>query len=297
MSKPKAASTELSVVNENKGAVTIPGDFLGSIAEFAEVSKSDFTAEDVITPSIRVLQGLSPQVKKASPTYVTGAEEGMLFNTANNELYDGGKGIVVIPCFFNREWVEWKPKNMGGGLVKKWGKDESFKNEGYTDEKGKWVKKSKEKGNEGKNELEIVNTANYCVLLINLVTMSARPCMIRLSSTEFKKSRRWNSLIDSIEICDQAGKPLFKKDGSLIQGNEIPFWYMYHITTVPESNESGSWFGFRIEKYKPLHEMPNCQSLMKQAVEFRKLGMEGSIKTIEQTQDEVELESDDPNKL
>ncbi len=60
---------------------------------------------------------MSPQVNKRDGAYVHGAEAGMIFNTVLNEAYDGIKGIRVMPCHYNRRFVEWKPREQGGGYI------------------------------------------------------------------------------------------------------------------------------------------------------------------------------------
>jgi hypothetical protein len=40
---------------------------------------------------------------------------GMIFNTVTKELFDGEKGIDVIPCHYKLEYVEWQERGEGGG--------------------------------------------------------------------------------------------------------------------------------------------------------------------------------------
>ena len=44
-----------------------------------------------------------------------GAEAGMIYNSVSGELYDGTKGISVIPCFYKLEYLEWKDRGEGSG--------------------------------------------------------------------------------------------------------------------------------------------------------------------------------------
>ena len=43
--------------------------------------------------------------------------EGFAEVTVLNETYDGEKGVFVIPCHYNRRFVEWKTRENGGGYV------------------------------------------------------------------------------------------------------------------------------------------------------------------------------------
>ena len=72
-------------------------------------------ADDLALPFIRILGDLSPKVKKSKAEYVEGAEPGMLFNTVSKELYDGSKGIQVVPCYYKREYIEWSDRGEGPG--------------------------------------------------------------------------------------------------------------------------------------------------------------------------------------
>ena len=87
------------------------------LESFANMGMEEMTAEDLSVPYLRILAQLSPQVNKRDGAYVQGAEAGMIFNTVSNEVYDGEQGILVVPCYFNRRLVEWKPRASGGGLV------------------------------------------------------------------------------------------------------------------------------------------------------------------------------------
>ena len=75
------------------------------------------TSEDFAIPFIRVLQPMSPQLQKQHGSYVAGASAGTLYNTVTGEAYDGEKGILIVPCAYNKKYIEWIPREKGGGLV------------------------------------------------------------------------------------------------------------------------------------------------------------------------------------
>ena len=72
--------------------------------------------DDITIPRLAVVQAGSPQRKKKDEKYIEGAEEGHIFNTVTNQLYDV-EGITVIPCGYKKSYVEWVPRESGGGLV------------------------------------------------------------------------------------------------------------------------------------------------------------------------------------
>ena len=63
--------------------------------------------QDLALPFLKILGQLSPEVNKRDGKYVEGAEPGMIFNSVSGDLYDGAKGINVIPAFYKLEYVEW----------------------------------------------------------------------------------------------------------------------------------------------------------------------------------------------
>ena len=71
--------------------------------------------EDLALPFLKILGQLSPEVNKRDGKYVEGAEPGMIYNSVSGELYDGVKGIDVIPCFYKLEYIEWKDRGEGPG--------------------------------------------------------------------------------------------------------------------------------------------------------------------------------------
>ena len=71
--------------------------------------------QDLALPFLKILGQLSPEVNKRDGKYVEGAEPGMIFNSVSGELYDGVKGINVIPCFYKLEYIEWKDRGEGLG--------------------------------------------------------------------------------------------------------------------------------------------------------------------------------------
>ena len=66
-------------------------------------------------PFIKVLQKLSPVVDEDHEDHIDGAKAGMFYNTVTNELFPDG--LTVIPCHYARVFIEWVPRESGGGIV------------------------------------------------------------------------------------------------------------------------------------------------------------------------------------
>ena len=69
----------------------------------ADKGSQNMTQEDLALPFLKVLGQLSPEVNKSDGKYVEGAEPGMILNTVTNEVFDGTKGIDVLPVFYERK--------------------------------------------------------------------------------------------------------------------------------------------------------------------------------------------------
>ena len=66
----------------------------------ADKGSQNITQDDLALPFLKVLGQLSPEVNKRNGKYVEGAEPGMILNTVTNEIYDGSKGIEVLPVYY-----------------------------------------------------------------------------------------------------------------------------------------------------------------------------------------------------
>ena len=59
---------------------------------------------------------MSPQLQKQNGSYIPGASAGDMYNTVTNEIYAGEEGISVVPCAYNKKFIEWIPREKGGGV-------------------------------------------------------------------------------------------------------------------------------------------------------------------------------------
>lgn len=89
--------------------------------EFQGRGFENTTAADFSVPFLSVLQDGSPQVKENKEEYIEGAKPGMFFNTVTLELMSAP--VFFIPCYTEHMYVEWKPRDSGGGFVDTHGLD------------------------------------------------------------------------------------------------------------------------------------------------------------------------------
>lgn len=219
MSKKETAETTDVAVKADT-SVALASQF----ADDAGAGFEDASSAAYAIPFLQILQSGSPQCKKSDGAYIKGAEEGMLFNTVTQELYDGDEGVIVIPCHFMQRFVEWKARESGGGFVREYLPSDAPATE--KDDKGRDLL---DNGN------TLVDTRNHYVL-IKKPDGSLTPALIAMSSTQLKKSKQWMSIMQGIKVKGADGfqtAPMMSR--------------MYKLTTVPESNDKGSWFGFKVE--------------------------------------------------
>ena len=208
--------------------------------------------EDLALPFLKILGQLSPEVNKRDGKYVEGAEPGMIFNSVSGELYDGVKGIDVIPCFYKLEYIEWKDRGEGLGAPI-----------AIYDSSSDIMSKTKPDANY-KDRLPngnyIEKTASHFVIVSG---DSPSTALISMKSTQLKISRKWNSMMSGI-----------KMKGANGMFTPASFSHIYKLKTTQMSNDKGTWFGWEVSKVGPVTD----QSLYGQAKSFSENISKGSVK-------------------
>lgn len=235
-SKPAEEKKQEVAVQSNE----LSAELADMLAQDAGGGMENMTTSDMAIPRLSILQSNSPQVKKREGTYIEGAEEGMIIDTVTSQIFNGEEGIYVVPCSYRKTHLEWIPREKGGGLAGDHGCDEAILKTCTKDDKGRWV-------NEAGNN--IIPTSEYYLLVVDIETGVARPYVLSMASTQLGKARKWNTTMNMLRIV-AGGKQI----------NPPMFYKAYKLTTVPESNEHGSWFGWKIEMHDV--DVPNLPSGM-----------------------------------
>ena len=216
---------EVAIKKENAVAVNM-------FEADADKGSQNMTQEDLALPFLKVLGQLSPEVNKRDGKYVEGAEPGMILNTVTNEVFDGTKGIDVLPVFYERKYVEWQDRGEGKGapvaihdassdIMSQTTRDKSFKDRLPSG-----------------NYLE--NTANHYVVVLG---DSPQTALISMKATQLKISRKWNSIMMGIKLQGKNG--LFTPP---------TYSHIYNLKTVQMSNDKGTWFGWEVSKVGPVSD-------------------------------------------
>ena len=208
--------------------------------------------EDLALPFLKILGQLSPEVNKRDGKYVEGAEPGMIYNSVSGELYDGVKGINVIPCFYKLEYIEWKDRGEGLGAPV-----------AIYDSSSDIMSKTKPDANY-KDRLPngnyIEKTASHFVIVEG---DSPSTALISMKSTQLKISRKWNSMMSGI-----------KMKGANGMFTPASFSHIYKLKTTQMSNDKGTWFGWEVSKVGPVTD----KGLYDQAKGFSDSISKGSVK-------------------
>ena len=224
-------------MSEETGNVTTKQS--GALAKLDFVADSGMGLEnmdkgDLALPFLKLLQSGSDETKKKHAKYVDGAEAGMFYNTVTKKLYDGEKGIEVIPVFYKMTYPEWAPFERREGRP-------------ISNDRGPEILKETTQNNSNKDVLsngnEIIKTANHFVII-----NGERPekALMTMKSTQLKVSRGWNSLMeDQFETDPKTGK-------------SIPahmFSRVYRLKSVENAGSNFSWHGYNITMVKKVDDV------------------------------------------
>lgn len=239
--------------------------------QFEEDAGSGFENADsnaYAIPFLSILQAVSAQCKKSEGAYIPGAEEGMLFDSVTKELINGTEGVIIVPCYFKRSYIQWTPSREfrgeytvsvaeGGGVpgtVKLKGRILCGVPQGATD-------LFDAKGNPLYDELS--DTRTHYVLRV-YPDGSYKPFVISMSRSQIKRSRNWMSRMDGIRVTGSSGKPI----------RPPMYSHMYHLTSFVEKKDGDTWMGWQTALLKPVDDMELYQA----AKAFRDAVSSGEVK-------------------
>ncbi len=180
MSKKKEETKELVVKEPNALAIE-------EMKDDADGGFEDMGMDDVALPFLGIIQSLSPQRSKNSSSYIEGAEEGTIFNNVSEQLFDG---VCLVPCAYQKIFIEWVPRDKGGGLV---GIYDRVTVDAHIAERD-GVKLTSAEGN------NIVPTMQYFCVLLDDAGNAADKVIISMSISQIKVGKKWNSKMQSIKI-------------------------------------------------------------------------------------------------
>ena len=213
----KKDATELALMDEDMFAAD------------AGVGVTDLGTDDLAIPFLKVLQKMSDELDD-----LDGAKAGDIYNTVTKEVVKGGEGITVVNCAYTLQHIEWEPRGTGTGAPHRiYGAGEETPKTERGDD-------NKDYGGDG-NGRYLERTAQHYVLVVDGdgITQQA---LLPMKSTQFKKSKQWNSAMRASKMKDRNGN-LFTPPR---------FSHEWKLETASEENKNGSWHGWQISKGEPL---------------------------------------------
>ena len=197
-------SNDISVVTSKVPAHVKEGSKLGN---------ENVSSEHISVPRVKLLQKMNNEVDPNHSEYIEGAKEGDFINTVTGENY--GSSMYVVNVHFKEEFVVWKKREKGGGLI---GNFQTRKEaEEYLTDNGLEA-----------DEYDITQTQIHTLLRLDDETseVSDIPFLFDCASSKLKVSREWNTKI-------------------MKQGGDR-FSYLWKMSSVPQSNAKGSWVNIDI---------------------------------------------------
>lgn len=248
-------ATSKAVAQKGSTEIALADDVLDIFAS-NEGAGLDYDTNDLQIPFIRVIQALSPQIKKSDPAYIDGASQGDIFNTVTGQHWDGEEGVIVIPCYQETKYLKFKPREQGGGFMGELAKDDP--DVSRTTRSG-----AKEILPDG-NEL-VKSDQHYCLV----IDEDGIPGfgIIDMKSSGLKVSRRWKTQIKMLTV-------KHPKTGALV--SPPLFGTQWKLSVVEESNDMGSWFNWTVSNAGFVQD----REVLEAAMNFRKSIMSGEAKAV-----------------
>jgi len=223
--------------------------------------------EDLALPFLKLISGLDPLLDDENFK----GRKGDIYNTVTGAVHKGKEGVKVIPCAYQRLFIEWAPRGVGSGApVNIFSATEARpKTERSSEDNKEYVV-----GGQG---TYLEETHQHFVLVVN-EDGAVETALIAMKSTQLKKSRKWNSMMQSITM----------------QGKNGPFTpprfsHVYRVKAEAEENSKGSWHGWEMSRENPVQDA----SVYAQAKAFSESVLTGDVVVKHQNEDDKGEGSDD----
>lgn len=258
MAQAKTQSKAVTKAEEKGG---LPAEMMQDLEQDAGRGIEDATTDDMIIPFIKLAQALSPEVNKREAEYIPGLEQGDFFNSATQEAWKGDEGMLLVPVTYQRKYLEWTPRAQGGGFGGE--HDASIMNSATWDDQDFVYKLG--------NGNHVEPTATWYVLIANPETGDTQQAVLALSKSQLKKSRQLMTKLKTVSLKGASGRRF----------NPPVFYNVIRATSVPESNDQGSWFGWHLKLEDNVFNLPDGGEIYQQAKTFLEAVNTGQVKAAE----------------
>lgn len=259
MSNPK----ESKEVAEKKNTAMAEAPSYAGYENMAGAGFENQTSDDYTIPFLHILQALSPQLEENDEL-----KQGTIINTVTGEVFPGKEGIVFVPATTQHVYVEWKPRDAGGGFVgtHEVG-SELVLNCLENQEFGEYITPE---GN------ELMETFYVYGIAID-PEENAMQAVLAFNSSKIKKYKGWMTKAKTIQI-------------KLSDGRRIPaplFAHRYRLKTVNEKNSKGSFYNWDVSfdgANATESRLPPDSQIVESAVAIRDLLDSGKVRAAYESQ-------------
>lgn len=262
--KPAASESKEVATRSKKDVATTKGGHndqlpaaVADMSQFSGAGMENTDRESFAIPFLAVIQKTSPQVDKDTDQYIKGVEAGDLLLTSSNEVFKDEDGVDVVFCGYRRVFLRWAPLDEGGG----------FKGEIPVEEVAVMRSKGKVIEEDGRlfaDNGDIVADTRIHYVLVVREDGTFTPAVMSLKSTQIKKSKMLMTQIQSYVAKDSNGKSFTPPS----------FGHVFHAETVAESNDKGSWRGWKLTRTGFVED----SELFNAAIEFHKTVVNEGVK-------------------
>lgn len=227
----KKASTAVTTVAKGGHDTNLPAHLKNATPSGRGTSTD---AHDNIIPMGRILQKMSQEVEKKGQQYIPGAEVGdIYFKNLSPPIIKGGTGFLFQPVHYKWGFVEWLPRNKGGGggagYVAYYDPDQKPKNTKMVADpmnKERQIEVRKDNGN------VIVETRYHSGFIIDEDGEKAPiACVLPFSGSGHGVSKTWMGMMNS----------------KIINGQKADSWWCYYrLKTVSKTKNNNTWDLFEI---------------------------------------------------
>jgi hypothetical protein len=195
---------------------------LATYSYAATATHDELDKDSYAIPRIAIIEKLSPELEEDKPEYIPTAKPGMLVNKVMGEVYTDN--IQVIPVLRRRVYLEWVPRNQGGGFVAE-----------HNVADGAELMKSTLRSEKNVDILpsgnELHNVLEFYVLASGDQGETWEPAIISMSRTRMAEGKKWNMRIDS-----------FSRGGTKI----TPLAQVYDLCTAKRDNPEGVSYVYKV---------------------------------------------------
>lgn len=216
-------------VVQTGGALTV-----NAYADYAGAGMEDVSSSEMLIPFLRIVQPTANVLKETDPSYDDSVKKGMIFNTATGLYVSRDVGFGFVPTNRQASYNEWVPISAGGGS-----------GSGF---RGVWdhddpriAPMLKQQGafkplntGQGTELIETFTIYGAAVPIVDGVWHNdeAMAAVISFSSTQIKKYKMWVTRLQALTGAPRPKYPMFA--------------WRWHLTTQPEFNAKGAFYGWRI---------------------------------------------------